>query len=38
MAGEFENVFEPELDPDLFDIEDVELEEFDEDDLEEEEE
>jgi hypothetical protein len=29
MANEFENIFEPELDPDLFDIEDVELEDFD---------
>ena len=42
MADEFDNTFEPELDPDLFDIEDVELEDLDdlefEDDDEEEEE
>jgi len=42
MADEFDDNFEPELDPDLFDIEDVELEDFDdhafdEDELEEEE-
>lgn len=42
MADEFEDTFEPELDPDLFDIEDVELDDledidFDEDDDEEEE-
>jgi hypothetical protein len=29
MADEFDNTFEPELDPDLFDIEDVELEDLD---------
>jgi len=41
VANEFDDAFEPELDPDLFDEEDVELEDFDdhmfdEDDLEEE--
>lgn len=42
MADEFDDNFEPELDPDLFDIEDVEFDEdfdddeLDEDDLEEE--
>ena len=29
MADEFDNTFEPELDPDLFDIDDVELEDLD---------
>lgn len=29
MADEFDDTFEPELDPDLFDIEDVELEDLD---------
>ena len=42
MANEFDDNFEPELDPDLFEDEDVELEDFDdhafdEDELEEEE-
>lgn len=29
MADEFDDTFEPELDPDLFDIEDVELDDLD---------